>query len=51
MSKTVDREEQLRDRLEEHREYLQKLADMDVPASEDARLALAILDGAEGGQS
>lgn len=46
----TDREEKLRTQLEEHRKYLQKLADMDVPASEDARRALAILDG-EGGQS
>lgn len=46
-----DHEQKLRNRLEEHREYLQRLADMDVSASEDARRALAILEGAEEGQS
>ena len=37
-------EEEIRDRLEEHRPLLEKLADMDVPASHDAKRALEFLN-------
>lgn len=42
---------EIRERLEEHRDLLERLAELDVPASEDAERALAFLDGNGGGQS
>lgn len=50
----IDSEEgrkDVRERLEEHRETLERLADMDVPASKDAKRALALLEKYEEGQS
>ena len=48
MSDLFDRngvsEEEIRNRLEEHRAYLEKLAEMDVPASQDAQRALEFLN-------
>lgn len=37
-------EDVARERLEEHREHLEKLAEMDVPASQDAQRALEFLN-------
>lgn len=37
-------EDEIRNRLKENRASLEKLADMDVPASQDAQRALEFLD-------
>lgn len=37
-------EDEARERLEEHRDLLEKLASMDVPASQDAQRALEFLN-------
>lgn len=45
-------EEIVKERLEPHRDTLERLADMDVPASKDAKRALELLNCAkEGGHS
>jgi hypothetical protein len=48
----LSQEEAIKKRLETHRDTLERLVTLGVPASEDARRALELLDsGKEGGQS